>query len=767
MNVTLALLALLTAPVELVYHADLEGQLAVPRCTGSFAQTDPDYAAQVAAIQSLRESATERGVPQPVVLLGGDQIAPDLFTRMMLEDYGDVGAQAIAAVLGRAPYDAITLGNHELSTTRARLERFVAAATASGMPVVLSNLKCDAKVQRFCTHVTREVIVVRGDQKIAILATLSPRVAATIGKSQLAGIELVEPAVAIAEGVVRLRRSGVNAVVLMMQINSGQAGLEEVLALQRALPADHAPDVIMSSSFSNVDGQRQTLLVRQDGSPSIVGSSSGARGVTLVTMTPQPSQTPPTLPHIDATAIRARTDQRDEMTAQILAPYHQKFCELFSIPIGKAGTKLPTTKPELVNYMLHVMQRATQSEIAIINTGTVYTRAFPLFGPWTRATIRRALPYPTQLGTLTVHGADLHALLEKGEASGKLTMLGAARPEPGKPFKINGRAIDKTRGYHMVTSSYVASGGDAGFANDELKGWRPTRINDVRELVESEMNRGATFDVPASERLLTSATGDLVADWANTSISNNDALGDAQLARAQQQSIKVEIVGLLQLDHPRHRWDSRLNGKYGYTRTRPAMMPAVGQETLDLVQLSSLYTYRGLTTRRAYVPSPYSRLAFETELSVPDTRTYRHAELTHTAGGLFTLHPKLRLRAGAGYRTELFAQGDSPDPVEAQIGGYRFIAEVGATLDPHPIKTVGHSAITVEANLEYFAISPFRRTEHQLRASSRLSLPLVPLLFLTAGLDVFVVDRETAGRGASIDTTIGLKLHLDASYQSL
>ena len=231
-----------------------------------------------------------------------------------------------------------------------------------------------------------------------------------------------------------------------------------------------------------------------------------------------------------------------------------------------------------------------------------------------------------------------------------------------------------------------------------------------------------------------------------------DALSDAQLARAQQQSIKLELVGLLQLDHPKHRWDTRLDGKFGYTRTRPPMMPAVGQETLDLIQVASLYSYRGLTSKEPYVPSPYSRLAFESEITVPDTRTFRHAEITHTAGGLFTPKPKLKVRAGAGYRKELFADPDAADPVESQIGRFRAVGEVGVTLDPFPVYTRGRVAITAEGNVDYFLISPFGRTEHQARGRGRLSMPLVPTLFLTAGIDIFFVDRETAGRGASTET---------------
>ena len=763
MIATLVVLQALASPIELVYHADLEGQMAIPRC-GEPSAEEPDYAAQVAVIRRIRQDAAERGAPAPIVLLGGDQIAPDLFVRGILKRDGEAGAHDIVAALARAGYDAITLGNHELSLERDRLERFVDATARAGIPMVVSNLRCDATRQAFCKHVRREVIVDRGGDKIGVLAVLSPRTLATIAKPQLVGLELDELATAIPAGVARLRAAGATVVVVMVQVNSGRSGVDEVLTLQRALPLDRAPDVILSSGMSDADGQRPTLLVRQDRSPPVVGSSTGARAVTHVTITPSPDG-----PTVDATVERSRVDQRDADTAGLLARHVASYCERYGIPLGVGAG--PTTRPALTAYVLGVMQRTTRAEIAFVNTGVVFGRAFPMTAPLTRAKLKRAMPHAAVVGTLDVTGASLADLLATGEASGRLTMLGAARPGPGKGFQINGRPIDKARSYRIATIDFVAQGGDGGFADDQLEAWRPWRGNpDIRELVETELARGTTFDTPASERLLTAAIGDLTADLTNTSIANTSALGDTQLARAEQRAIKLELNVLLQLDHPFHRWDSRLNVKFGYARTQPAGMSAAAQETLDLIQLTSLYSYRGLIRRKivpAAIPSPYSRVSFESELTIPDTRTYRHAELTHTVGALFTLRSRLKLRVGAGYRTELLADGDSPDPIEAQIGALRLVAEAGAAVDPFAIATFRKLSVTAEGTIDYFLLDPGRQAEHQLRASGKLSLPLLPLLFLTVGIDVFAVDREGAGRGASFDTTIGLKLHLDATHQSL
>src|SRR5262245_43761039 len=98
--------------------------MAIPRC-GEPGDETPDYAAQVAVFRRLQDEAMYRGEAAPIALLGGDQLGPDLFVRSILKRDGDAGAGDIAALFARAGYAAITLGNHELSLERDRLDRFM------------------------------------------------------------------------------------------------------------------------------------------------------------------------------------------------------------------------------------------------------------------------------------------------------------------------------------------------------------------------------------------------------------------------------------------------------------------------------------------------------------------------------------------------------------------------------------------------------------------------------------------------------------------
>ncbi|MEO7667922.1 MAG: hypothetical protein ABIW57_01200, partial [Polyangia bacterium] len=276
---------------------------------------------------------------------------------------------------------------------------------------------------------------------------------------------------------------------------------------------------------------------------------------------------------------------------------------------------------------------------------------------------------------------------------------------------------------------------------------------------------------PAEERPLLLGLTDVGLDLADTRIANGPAYGDAQLTRANQRLVKGEATGLLQLRHPRHEADSRLNLKYGWTRSEPVGGPAASGETTDLITFTTVYNYRGLRghevallPRRA-VPDPYVRVGLESEFTRPppsptQPRDFHHLELTNTAGALFTLTPALKVRGGAGVRKELLtATGDA--------GRWRPLLEAGAALSPVALATVGALAVKVEGLLDYNFIDPSGMREHQLRGNGKLSLPLLPLLFITAGVDLFAVQRQRQGWGTSYDTTVGLRIHLDAAHQWL
>jgi hypothetical protein len=63
--------------VDVLYHADLDGRFVTPRCAGTEAPAPPSYAQVVGALNAARAAAQAAGGrAQPIVLLGGNELAP-------------------------------------------------------------------------------------------------------------------------------------------------------------------------------------------------------------------------------------------------------------------------------------------------------------------------------------------------------------------------------------------------------------------------------------------------------------------------------------------------------------------------------------------------------------------------------------------------------------------------------------------------------------------------------------------------------------------
>ena len=81
--------------------------------------------------------------------------------------------------------------------------------------------------------------------------------------------------------------------------------------------------------------------------------------------------------------------------------------------------------------------------------------------------------------------------------------------------------------------------------------------------------------------------------------------------------------------------------------------------------------------------------------------------------------------------------------------------------------TFGALAVKLEGLVDYDFVDPAGLRQHELRGTGKLSVPLLPTLFITIGVDVFAVQRERQGWGTSTDVVAGLRVHRDLAYQGM
>ena len=768
--------------VELLFHADLDGRLATPSCAGAPAGGgSPSYAAVIGRLIALREAAAGTERAGPITLLGGNVASPDLFGATLLER-GAAGIEALAGILAAGGYDAIALGHHELSLDRAALGQLVGALEGRGMPVVATNLRCDARVRGVCPAVRPDILLDRGDVSVGVIATISPAVVPGIPPSVFKGLALDDPAAASRAAIRGLRRRGARVVVLMAQGPRDATALDRVDALSRQLaaaPPDERPDIILAGGLAGDLGDRPVRTLRRDGAAPIAGSPTGTGGLTRVRWAAAPDPSSPFSEPIVIDTIPSAGAPPDAATVARLNAQLASVCAAYGRPAAPASVHGVLTREAFTTYVLEVMRRRAGAEIALVNRLFIKSAPFPLSGPLTRAELYRALPFRAVVGVARVGGGVVDSALGPALGNDQLSAVGLAKGPGG--VKVNGRPLDKARAYRIATIGFVANGGDGLLPAGALP-WKPLPGEpDLRDLVEDflahhtadrdgdpTVDPRTDFGRPVAERPLIVALGDLGLDLAQTSIANTPAYTDTQLVRATQLAVTGNATGLLEVRDRVHEADLRLDLKYGWSRNQPVGAPLTSGETADLITFSGVYNFRGLRgsdylLKRA-VPDPFVRVRLESEFTRPEvtatqTRTFHHAQMTNTAGVLFTVIPKLRLRAGAGAQAELLASGAD--------GAWQPVLEAGGTLDPVAIATFGPLAVKLEGLVDYDFVDPTGLRQHEVRGTGKLSVPLLPTLFITVGVDLFAVQRERQGWGTSADVVAGLRVHRDLAYQGL
>lgn len=752
------------ATTEILFHADLNGRFA-PVC-GQPAAVATDYAGLVATIDAQRAAAPAGGDAPPVVLLGGNWAGPDPLVGEILAG-GAAGARTLAALVARGRYDAIAIGHEELSLDAAPLDELLPALARAGLPLIASNLSCDAP-RPACAAYKREILVRRPSAVVGVLAVISPSVIAGIAPGRMAGLKLGDPVAAVRDGVKRLRAAGATRVVVLTDGPRDARALGEIDALQRHLGAPNAPDLLLAAGLTAGEDGRPVVLLRREGAPPVIGAAAGAGALTVVKLAGT---------EVTAEVVRSQPGARDLGIERLTGAATAVTCARDVQPIAPAPIKGILTLEDFRNYVLEVMRHRSGAEIALINAEFVKRAPFPITGTLTHGDLERALPYRAVIGAARVQGPVVASLLGPALGNAKLAVAGLTKSAGG--LQVNGRPLDKARQYRVATIAFVADGGDDIFAPHALPFAPLTGTPDLRDTVadflshetaaedgDPTVNAKTDFGRPPSARPLLVALADGELDFSDVSISNGPSYGDTQLTRAQQTSIKGEATLVTQLRDPIHEADGRFDLQYGWSRNEPPGMPGVSGENTDLITAIVSYSYQGLRDWRRvpkpFIPAPYARVWLESEFTRPDvsptqTRGYHHLQLTNTAGAQFALTPRLKLRAGAGAQRELLA----PSPA----GDWRAVIEAGGTLDPTALATVGALAVKLEGLLDYNFIDPTGTRQHQLRASGKLAVPLLPTLFVTVGLDVFAVRRQDLGWGASYDTTIGLRLHADVAHQ--
>jgi len=724
------------------------------------AQADHAVGLRVVASQLAAE-------PEAFALDAGDLLGSSALSRITLQRYAAEVSNAVRA----SGIRVVAVGHRDLAATRATILDGVRALGEAGVTAVLSNLHCEGDGAALC-EVVRDaddppVIVEHGGERVAVITLLTPASLARVAPDRRAGITL-DPLVDAALREVReARAAGATRVVITLDPTVDHESAEAV-ALVNAFTEVTPPDVFVVSNLPEGvrfmrSARNRALMVRPE------------RGRVVV------AEVSPT----STDARDARDGAAPEPVTRFVDEATRWLCEAHGHVLPGGRVRQPMDQDAFTDLLLDVLRDRTRSEIAVINRRAVRRSAlFPIREGLSALSVRMAVPFEDHVSVTRIDGETLEDLaLHEGLAQMVVRGVTVRGEGDDRTVWVNGRPIDTTASYSLVTTGFVAEGGDGGL--DEDLTWRHLHETHQDLLLAWLQTAGADgfLRPPAdpAERVRWSFRWNLDGEFSATNIANGDnaVYSDAQLNRAQAMTFRLDTELRADADHPSYTFQNGLRIRYGMIDQEVPGEPRAGfLENLDLTSLLSKAVWRWSRANvRWYHPLPFVEGYVETEMDLPppddfgNRRLFHHLQIRPTAGATFQLLPRLNLDLGAGMDLpEVFAPANDrrSSPV------FNLLARV--TASHGRIFQIGDRDVMGGFSVEASFRDPGDTQDLIVRGSAQISIPLFAPLNLTIGYDVyarnvtapFVNGTRPANPGFAFagDGMIGLQIAFTRALQT-
>jgi 5'-nucleotidase len=417
-----------------------------------FTPADRGARGGLARVSTLRKRVMQES-PNVLFLLAGDTISPSV------ESITYKGAQMIDA-WNQAGLDYSVFGNHEFDY---------------GDDVLMQRMKeskfkwlganvVDSKTGKIFGGTPAFDVRDFGGVKVGLLGLVLPETKTTSKPGPTT--EFRDPCETAKQIIPQMRAAGAQAVVALTHLS-----LAQDKALARCAPG---LDVI-------IGGHEHTLLQSASGGVPIFKMTADARELGRIDLNIDPATG--RVESIDWRIIPVDASVEDDAA---FAPVVEKYAKLtaeLSTPVGSTSVPLDarsaTSRSEETNvadFIADAFRRAAGADVALINGGSIRADDVLPAGDLTVRDVLSILPFGNDLAVIEVTGDVLRQALEHGVS---LTGAGA---EPGRfaqvsgirysfdasklpgvrivEATVNGQPLDPKKTYRLVTTTFVAEGGD-------------------------------------------------------------------------------------------------------------------------------------------------------------------------------------------------------------------------------------------------------------------------------------------------------------------
>jgi 5'-nucleotidase/UDP-sugar diphosphatase len=205
----------------------------------------------------------------------------------------------------------------------------------------------------------------------------------------------------------------------------------------------------------------------------------------------------------------------DGKIANIIDNYKRRVDKIISKVIGQSSMDFKIdnfNEMELGDLVADWLREASGAELCLINSNSM--RVGLPSGNITREDLYRAFPFDNFWVLLKMNGKQIFDTVEKCyltkrpifQVSGCSMVIDRNSKNPIVSFLINGRKIDESRDYMVVTNSFLAQGGDGYIEFFNSK--RLKEGMDIRRLVEENIKKYSLIGAKIQDRIVMITKGD-------------------------------------------------------------------------------------------------------------------------------------------------------------------------------------------------------------------------------------------------------------------
>lgn len=757
---------------RVIASSEVEGRFVRPVCDRDDTLIPSDHAAFTFALQ--RNAADP---DRPMVIDTGGLVSPHGVARFSAQRR----PRALARMVRDLGYRALALGLNDLAAPRRATTDVVRELRAHGIPMLASNLRCDARAEAFCRELVDasdgiSMHRVHG-RRMAVMAVLRPTATGLISAERAVGIHLEDPVATIARFTRMARAQGADIVLAVVDdhVEGGALGLAS------QLPLDARPDLMLAS------GQDDLLFARpQTVRPVIVGAPENDGVEILVRESLEMRDGYEFL----AQPLEGRGISVAEPIRAWIDAIGRDYCEEWGRPLAGAPLAEPIDVDQMMLLVGRILREAAGADVAILNRQALDTRWIPArAGSLSASDVYIALEYDEPLQVADVDERWLKRLARNAADRGTLVTPGLTWTGTGQELdvQVGGHAVESRARYRVVTIRFLAAGGDEAALPPlgHLGRWRAlgeaslrTSTLEFLEEPRDEDPRGALPDPDDTLEWRFRADADLL--FSGSSIDNPrqrctdemrasepercDAEGfvttdgaripayDAtQLSLADVITFGLNVT--LAADAAAPDWTWQNSGSFLYRTAWTEPRGSTGSafvEAADQIRARSTLSWRGLRQGddQWYLPDPTAEIFVETEFTEPAGRGYHWFLTRPTAGFRFQLADKLQVQINGGFQVQ-------PLSPERQVEG-----GLGATmtLAPWDMIQLDRQFARLGFTFDYFLAFSDELARGTLRGTVDAAFDLAGPLALTVQTNVYLQHQSAQDVGAAISVSAGIRL---------